>query len=161
MIEITRRLEFDAGHRVLNHEGKCRHLHGHRYSVLITVKAPELDNLGRVIDFSVVKEVVGGWIDSELDHNMILHPDDPLLQGIETEVDGKFYAGRNEADRLVGRHPYIMPASSPNPTAENLAQMIGLNAQSLLSARNKALKVVRLRIYETPNSYADWSPEEK
>ena len=58
MIEITRRLEFDAGHRVLGHEGKCKNLHGHRYSAEITVTAPDLDGLGRVIDFGVIKEKV-------------------------------------------------------------------------------------------------------
>ncbi|MDP2056292.1 MAG: 6-carboxytetrahydropterin synthase, partial [Thiobacillus sp.] len=34
---ITRRLEFDAGHRIPNHASQCRHLHGHRYALEITL----------------------------------------------------------------------------------------------------------------------------
>lgn len=51
MITVTRVLEFDAGHRVVNHESKCATLHGHRYKVEIVAAAPGLDSLGRVIDF--------------------------------------------------------------------------------------------------------------
>src|SRR5262245_52482042 len=74
----TRKLEFDAGHRVLGHGGKCRHLHGHRYVAEVTCYAEELDKLGFVVDFSVIKTVVGDWIDENFDHNMILNPKDPL-----------------------------------------------------------------------------------
>ena len=55
MPTITKKLEFDYGHRVLGHEGKCRHLHGHRGVAEVTVYAPSLDNLGRVVDFGAIK----------------------------------------------------------------------------------------------------------
>lgn len=134
MTVITRRLEFDAGHRVLGHEGKCRNLHGHRYVVEISVTAQDLDNLGRVIDFGVVKQRMGAWIDEHLDHNMLLHPEDPLV----------------ELTDIIGRRPFVMPKG--NPTAENIASLLYYQAADMLSE----LTVVRVRVYETPNCWADY-----
>ena len=64
-ITATRRLQFAAGHRVHGHEGKCRHLHGHNFVVFLTAAAENLDAVGRVIDFGVLKERIGGWIERE------------------------------------------------------------------------------------------------
>ena len=134
----TRRIAFDAGHRVLRHESKCRNVHGHRYVADITVTAPELDAIGRVVDFGVVKEFVGGWVDSAWDHGYIGHPDDPLLSIIEKR----------------GLKVYRMP-SGCNPTAESMAEVLGIQAQELLPD----LIVSQVRLYETPNCWADWSPQ--
>ena len=73
---ITRRLEFDAGHRVFGHESKCATLHGHRYVVEVTAQAAKLDSVGRVIDFSVLKERIGAWLDEKWDHNVIVFEQD-------------------------------------------------------------------------------------
>lgn len=141
---IMRRLEFDAAHRVLGHEGKCRNLHGHRYIVEVTVEADQLDSIGRVVDFGVIKSEVGGWIDKHLDHNTILHPADPLLSHLNS----------NEA-----RKPYILPATdwgvNQNPTAENIAKALYSIAGVLL--RPYDVRVVHIRVWETPNSYADYT----
>lgn len=137
MITITRRLEWDAGHRVLGHEGRCRHIHGHRYVAEITVRAEKLDGIGRVIDFSVVKTLVGGWIDTHWDHNLMLHPDDPQRLHLQETED---------------RPPYVM--RDGNPTAENIAEELGRNAIRLLA--DTGVEVVSVRIWETPNCHADW-----
>lgn len=150
MPTIIRRMEFDSGHRVLRHESKCKHLHGHRYVCLLHVRCErsEMDALGRVVDFGVVKDIVGRWIDANLDHNMILHPEDPLLQDIE--IDGKFISGLELGTDLVGRPPYVMPLSMPNPTAENIAQVI-LDMAKVLIHDVTAIKVCGIELYETPN----------
>jgi 6-pyruvoyltetrahydropterin/6-carboxytetrahydropterin synthase len=126
---ITRKLEFDAGHRVLGHEGKCRHLHGHRYVAEITCQAPRLDSLGMVVDFSVIKSKVGGWLDANWDHNFICHPEDPI-------------AG------LWSLQEYA------NPTAENMAAYLYSIAWQLL--RTHHIDVTAVRLYETPNCWADY-----
>ena len=59
----TRRIQFASGHRVLGHENKCRHIHGHNYVAFIHAEAEQLDSIGRVIDFGVLKDKFGGWID--------------------------------------------------------------------------------------------------
>ena len=63
MISCTRRIQFCAGHRVLGHENKCANAHGHNYVAYISARSNDLDKVGRVIDFSVLKEKIGGWID--------------------------------------------------------------------------------------------------
>lgn len=165
-VGITRKLEWDAGHRVLGHEGKCAHLHGHRYVAEVSVAANGLDELGRVVDFSVVKEVLGKWIDDNWDHNMMLHPNDPLCQLQGDKLEG-FHSGGTVAGHVslaptflaelfgVGKKPYIMPVGCENPTAENIAVVLFRQATRILP---KNLQVVQIRVYETPNCWADACP---
>src|SRR6202521_2811606 len=79
MFQVTRELRFCYGHRLLNYDGKCRHLHGHNGRAILTLAADRLDALRMVMDFSRIKRVVGAWIDETLDHKMLLHKDDPVL----------------------------------------------------------------------------------
>ena len=76
---VTREIHFCYGHRLLNYDGKCRHLHGHNGRAVITLQTPQLDALGMVVDFSRIKRIVSTWINDALDHKMILHKDDPAL----------------------------------------------------------------------------------
>jgi len=155
MLTITRRLEFDAGHRVLKHESKCRHLHGHRYVAEITVSAPELDSLGRVIDFGVVKQVVGDWIDENWDHNLILHPEDPLLIVLAGMRNEEATCGPGDAtaeELLGGKEPFVLDS---NPTAENMARVLYEVASDLL--RSHGITVEMIRLFETPNCWADYA----
>src|SRR4051812_38105417 len=71
-ILAVRRLNFCAGHRVFGHENKCARLHGHNYTVYVHAEGIDrpIDGLGRVIDFSVLKERLGAFIDTRMDHNM-------------------------------------------------------------------------------------------
>lgn len=134
MITITRRLEIDAGHRLRDHEGKCRNVHGHRYRFDVTVLAPKLDALGRVIDFSVIKAKLGGWLDAHWDHACIVEDGDPLLDWLRGN-DARYYVT-------------LVP-----PTAENLAAIVLAVARGLL--RPHDIEVVRVRCYETPNCWSD------
>src|SRR2546423_14123790 len=79
MYRVTREITFCYGHRLLNYDGKCRHLHGHNGKAVLTFETTALDNLGMVLDFSQIKQVVSKWIDEHLDHRMVLHKDDPFL----------------------------------------------------------------------------------
>ena len=150
---ITRKLEWDAGHRVLNHGSKCRHLHGHRFVAEVTVAAPELDDLGMVIDFSVLKRVIGGWIDREWDHNMMLHPDDPLLHLYEYGDGRGSVLGDLRKDVFAFKPPYAMKFG--NPTAENIACELFHKATDLLTGTG--ITVLRVKIAETPNCWAEYS----
>ena len=113
------------------------------------MSADKSDKLGRVIDFGVVKNVVGGWIDENLDHNIILHPDDALLQ-ISTD-NGQ---NRDAAIALMRREPFIMPPDT-NPTAENKVETIAKNTIELLKPYE--ITIVRVRLYKTPNCRTDWA----
>lgn len=138
MLTCTRRLEWDAMHRIPLHESKCRAFHGHRYAAEITCLA-DLDELGRVIDFGVIKQIVGGWIDEHWDHTAILMTGDPEAGPIAA------------ANARLGRPVYWMDA---HPTAENVVAHLAVKAQELLAGTG--VQVVRIRLWETPNGSAEW-----
>lgn len=142
MKTCTRKLEFDSAHRVLRHESKCIHLHGHRYVLEVTCGAEHLDSVGRVIDFGVIKQVFGGWIDEHLDHGYIASRDDDIAEHVERHECGKVY--------------YMPPGC--NPTAEELVSHLADVADGLL--RKHQVHVVAMRLYETPNCWADWIRDE-
>ena len=143
MLTITRRLEFDAGHRLVGHESKCKHLHGHRYVAEVTLRTTAgVDGVGRVLDYGVIKERIGGWIDEHWDHNMILNPADSILK-IASKVI------------FAGKAPFIMPPHTANPTAENMVRVLFHVSRDLL-ADVDGIEVVKMRLYETPNCWADF-----
>lgn len=116
MNKITRYHDICAGHRVVGHEGKCRHLHGHNYRIHFTCSASELDSVGRVVDFSVVKDTLCQWLEDNWDHKFLAWEKDPMIT--------EFYYG------LVGKaefeHAFLFQESIVfvpfNPTAENIAK---------------------------------------
>lgn len=65
MFRVTKHIEFCYGHRLLNYEGKCRHLHGHNGRVEVHIEADRLDARGMVYDFSEIKEAIKNWIERE------------------------------------------------------------------------------------------------
>lgn len=142
-MQCTRRLEFDAAHRVMLHESKCKYLHGHRYVVEASFQAKSgdgaLDALGRVIDFGVIKTVLGAWIDSNWDHNTVLHEDDAELGG---------FIGAHLEQKI-----YYLPY---NPTAENMAAYLLKTICPKLFA-DHAVECVHIKLYETPNCSASVS----
>lgn len=131
--QCFRKIHFCAGHRVMNHESKCVNLHGHNYLVWVYAIADNLDNLGRVIDFSVLKEKVGGWIDQFWDHTTILNEKDIDLISVLQPINKK--------------PVYIMPY---NPTAENMAIYL-LNNICPQLMRGTGVKISNIIIYETEN----------
>jgi len=132
MYRVTREIHFCYGHRLLNYDGKCRHLHGHNGKAVLTLEAGELDGLGMVMDFSRIKRVVHTWIDENLDHRMLLHRDDPVLPFL----------------REQGEPVFVMDV---NPTAENIAKLI-----FDYSAR-QGFPVIEVRLWETDSCYAAYS----
>lgn len=133
MYRVTREISFCYGHRLLHYDGKCRHLHGHNGLAVVTLEAPDLDGLGMVVDFTIIKKTLQSWIDETIDHKMILHKDDPILP---------FF-------RQLGEPFYTLDV---NPTAESIARLIFDQAVRL------GLPVVEVRLWETGNCYATYSP---
>lgn len=140
MITCTRILKSDTGHRVLGHEGKCSHAHGHEYKYEITAISDDLDRIGRVIDFSVIKEKIGGWIDRNWDHNFIVYKADRDA----IEAMKLFYNGKE---------PFV---SDWNPTAENIAFYL-LNTICPKELAGSGVKVIKVKVQETSNCYAEAS----
>lgn len=157
MITITRKFEFDAGHRVVGHENKCANLHGHRYVAEVTMTTPTLDPLGRVIDFGEIKKTIGTWIDINWDHRMLLFDEDPVfkyIEGILTDLATKATKEtfqQNAFKAIFGPKPPVM--LNCNPTAENLAEILFGICDDIVPEH---VAVSNLRLYETPNCWADF-----
>ncbi len=142
--EITKIVEFDSGHRIPSHESKCRHLHGHRYRLEATVIGPIQDVKGQtddgmVMDFSAIKKVMMELVHDKWDHALLLYDKDPLHVTIHSG--------------FPDMHIELLPII---PTAENLAAL----AYTILFKRLKdeyGIKLKRVRLYETPNGWADYS----
>jgi 6-pyruvoyltetrahydropterin/6-carboxytetrahydropterin synthase len=138
----TKVLRFCAGHRLMHHEGRCAQLHGHNYEVEITAEpVGSLDGVGRVVDFSVIKEKVGAWIDDQWDHGFLVH---------ERDLDA-LWALREFAEASgVPQRVVHLPV---NPTAENMAHHLFTVATTLL--RDDGVQIRRVRLWETPTCYAE------
>jgi 6-pyruvoyltetrahydropterin/6-carboxytetrahydropterin synthase len=132
MYRVTREIAFCYGHRLINYDGKCRHLHGHNGKAVIVLEAAELDARGMLVDFGEIKRQVQCWIDENLDHAMILCREDPLLPVL--------------AER--GERVFVMDR---NPTAENIARLI------FDHAAGSGLPVVEVILWETEKCYAAYS----
>lgn len=146
----TRKLQWCSDHRVMGHENKCAHMHGHNYEAHVVAEAESLDGIGRVIDFSVLKAKIGAWIESAWDHGVIMHEDDAALRAA---VEA-FNAQRGREDPTFGgtkvfRLPY-------NPTAENLARYLGEVVCPRVLA-DTGVTVTKVVVHETPNCYATWT----
>lgn len=132
MYKVTKELHFCYGHRLLNYEGICMHPHGHNSKVEVELTLPDLDDRHMVVDFGDIKRTIQAWIDENLDHQMVLHKDDPLV-GV-----------------LRGLHEPMFLLNT-NPTAESLARLI------FEFAISKGFPVSEVRLWEGFTSYASYS----
>lgn len=108
--------DFCMGHRVVGHEGKCRHLHGHNYRIHFHCEAAHLDEVGRVIDFSVIKQLLCEWIEDHWDHKFMAWLDDPVMRPIAEEAHGIILQDQDIVDM---QNSFVFVDF--NPTAENIA----------------------------------------
>ena len=137
MITATRRIQFAAGHRVFGHEGKCRYLHGHNFTAFLTAAADDLDAVGRVIDFGMLKARIGGWIEREWDHGFIIWQDDA--------------EARDALACVSGQKTYLLPS---NPTAEHIADHL-LRVVGPETLQGTGVRLVKVTVHETENGIAE------
>ncbi len=129
MFTITKEVYFCYGHRLMNHPGKCRHLHGHSVKAAISIERKTLNDQGMVCDFADIRESVEGFIDQHLDHNLLLHKDDPIIPALKLN---------NERFLAMDDHP----------TAEVLSKMI------FQYLKSQGFSVVNVVLWETASAYA-------
>jgi len=148
--EVSRRIEWDMAHRIPMHGGKCCHLHGHRYAAEVVCRG-RLDEMGAVVDFGLVKQLVGGWVDDHWDHNTVYQQGDEFMEALERAALDS-WPSSGPARRVW----YPLDAA---PTAENLAAHLHRVATRLLQM--EGIEVVRVRLWETPNCWAAYEPAEE
>ncbi len=133
-----RKFTFDSGHRVYKHESKCANLHGHTYKLLVHAESPELDSLGRVIDFSVIKEKFHNWLEQNWDHGFLWSFEDNLCRELFTV---QFLEMKNFK-------------CSFNPTAENMAKFL-LTTVGPMLMHGTEVTITRIELWETENCHVD------
>jgi len=122
---------------VFGHEGKCRYLHGHNFVALVTAAADDLDAVGRVIDFGVLKDRIGGWIERAWDHGFIVWQDDA--------------EARRALEAVEGQKTFLLAG---NPTAENLADHL-LRVVGPDTLAGTGVRLVKVTLHETENGIAE------
>jgi 6-pyruvoyltetrahydropterin/6-carboxytetrahydropterin synthase len=105
MFTITKEVYFCYGHRLMNHSGKCKNLHGHSVKAAISIEQEHLNDEGMVCDFSEIRDCAEQYIDSYLDHNFLLYKEDPIIPLL-----------RENQERFL--------ALDEHPTAEVLSKLI-------------------------------------
>jgi 6-pyruvoyltetrahydropterin/6-carboxytetrahydropterin synthase len=143
-MQITTRLEFDAGHRIPDHKSQCRNLHGHRYALEITLSGDiihqeKTSENGMVMDFSDVKKIARDSVVDVWDHAFLVYKNDAEVL--------------NFLNSLPNHKTVIFPSV---PTAENMAaEAFRILKNQYKDVYGNHLKLERVRLYETPNSWAD------
>lgn len=146
MLTITKRLEFDAGHRIPDHNSECRNLHGHRYVLELTlegevVDAPGTPEHGMLMDFSAVKSIAREYVVDPWDHAFLVYEGDKPV--------------RDLLDALPDHKTVVLSAV---PTAENMARIaFEILAPRLQARYGNKLRLAKVKLYETPNSWAEYT----
>lgn len=144
MITISRTFEWDMGHRVTNHDSLCKNPHGHRYKMIIQVTGPLNDKQGSpyqgmVFDFGLLKELIISGTVGKLDHCFMYWQEDTVMRS---------FAVANK-DLKMHAVPFI-------PTVECIAQYLADEIVKLFKDKASDIALVSLRLFETPNSQAEW-----
>jgi 6-pyruvoyltetrahydropterin/6-carboxytetrahydropterin synthase len=144
MLTITRKLEFDAGHRIPDHKSQCRNLHGHRYTIEITLIGDVIDQEGQsdngmIMDFSDVKGLAKEYLVDKWDHAFLVYENDLVIKTF-----------------LQGLPDHKTVVLNRVPTVENLARIAFDTLKKVYRNRyGRSLSLSKIVLYETPNCWAE------
>ena len=144
MLTITRKLEFDAGHRIPDHNSQCRNLHGHRYVLEITLTGQVVDHDGQadngmIMDFSDVKNLARESLVDVWDHAFLVYEKDLQVKAF--------------LDSLPNHKTVVL---NRVPTVENLARIAFDILKPVYSDRySTGLSLTKIKLFETPNCWAE------
>lgn len=146
IIRLTKQFSFEMAHALDDYDGACREIHGHSYRLFVTVKGTPLSDEsspknGMVVDFGVLKAIVGRLVVDRLDHSLVIR---------SSECNSAVIAAlRQRFSRIV--------TVDYQPTCEN---MISRFADSIAAELPQGVELCALRLYETATSYAEWLAED-
>lgn len=154
---ITREHSFCSAHRICGHEGKCAFIHGHNYKVEFHIKGGYfLDKVGRIVDFSVIKDTLCKWVDENFDHKFLIYKrDSPLIAFYEAGLKALDIGIFNEEKNIFSDAYTMLPF---NVTAENLAKYL-VEEVGPKVFNNEDYYLFACRIYETEKCSAYYEKE--
>jgi len=132
-MKIAKEFHWEMGHRLPEHFGLCKNIHGHSYKMIVELEG-ELDEQGMVIDFYDVEKKIAPIID-ELDHAFMVKDDDVIALDFLEKLNSKKI--------VVGFES----------TVENICKYI--SDQIIKSNLPKNIKLITVRVYETAEDYAE------
>ncbi len=146
LYEVSKEIEFDAGHRVPNHKSKCRNPHGHRYCVQVTISGQVVteegaSDEGMLADFGDLKTIMTEHIHDVLDHSFIVYEGDTTMRNLLT-------------GNLIGEDPWKVVIFPYIPTAENMAKWCFEEIVDEIVAMGFTLEAIK--VWETPTSTATY-----
>lgn len=148
MLTVTKEFTFDAAHLLDGHEGLCKNLHGHTYRLLVTAKARKgSESRDMVCDFKDLKTMTHHLVLDQMDHAVL----------INTESNDPF---EQELLQLCRKHGKKVHEAPVRLTAENMAEFMWNYMNSYLATNNADYEIEKIRLYETPTSYAEYSEVE-
>ncbi len=144
MIALTRRFTFEMAHALKGYDGACRQIHGHSYKLYVTVEGepcsdPANPKYGMVMDFSDLKRMVNSTVVDGYDHALVLREN--------TVSDELLLQLREEWGKVI--------TTSYQPTCENMAVDF---AHSIAVLLPEGVKLHKIKLYETENSYVTYRP---
>ncbi|HPX79717.1 MAG TPA: 6-carboxytetrahydropterin synthase [Bacteroidales bacterium] len=136
---ITREFRFEGAHALTGYDGKCRHIHGHSYKLLVTItgepsEIPGHPKSGMIMDFNDLKNIVHQYVIDPLDHSLMLREEAPLSRELKEQYDN-------------------IKIFDFQPTCEQLTLYIARILDPVISPPNRLHRVC---LYETPTSFAEW-----
>jgi 6-pyruvoyltetrahydropterin/6-carboxytetrahydropterin synthase len=152
MITAERYHDISFGHRVYGHESKCRHLHGHNYRIVFTING-ELDSLGRVLDFGVIKSHLCDWLENHWDHKLLLWDNDPMRHLLhygneQSAIVGSVIPAEQDAGKVIQELHESIVLVPFNPTAENLGEYL-LHVIGPQELKDTGATLICVRVEET------------
>lgn len=134
MISITKEFTFETAHRISNHPGACKHIHGHSYRLLVTVSADQIKENDMIIDFKDLKQIVNDEVIDFFDHALLLKRNEENSK-FSQPLDSKIFWMEFE------------------PTVERLIDYIRIQIQQAL---NEPVFLKKLKLFETASSFGEW-----
>jgi len=142
LLQVTKRMTFAMSHRLTgSYAGACQNIHGHNYTLDVTLRSMWLNDNGMIVDFAKIKAHIGSWINQHLDHHT-------LVRNTDHELKGFLKAQGSEMTEV----PF-------NPTAEGMVLWLSGVLQRVLDdqvAEKGRIVLQHIRLYETDTSWADW-----
>jgi 6-pyruvoyltetrahydropterin/6-carboxytetrahydropterin synthase len=134
--------EIQMAHRLPNLPGKCQNIHGHTWTVILTISG-KVDGHGILIDYTELKAVWREYLDTNFDHRFCVWQRDPLLM-----VEGPYYTA---LDYYPG-----LKAIPVDPTVENLSRIFGEAAQAMFENGKSFGRTFVVELWEGNTNCATW-----
>jgi 6-pyruvoyltetrahydropterin/6-carboxytetrahydropterin synthase len=142
-MKIIKKYSWDMAHRLPNHSGKCRNLHGHTYTIEVCleggiIEKDGISSQGMLLDFSDLKKIVGDAVVDKLDHSCVVWNKDKALMD--------FYKANPDLKHVIVDF---------TTTAENLTKWAYFTIKPLIPDKySTGLSLAWVRLHETQSSAA-------